>query len=37
MNEVDGELLERMNTGSAFIQVSTKNHQDGEIRGQVSQ
>ncbi|XP_072021429.1 chordin-like [Amphiura filiformis] len=35
MTQVDGELLERMNSGSAFIQVSTKNHQDGEIRGQV--
>lgn len=27
--------MERMNEGQAFIQISTKSHVSGEIRGQV--
>nr|WMB80899.1 Chordin [Patiria miniata] len=32
---VPPSLLESMNNGNAFIQVSSKNHRDGEIRGLV--
>ncbi|XP_072174465.1 chordin-like [Diadema setosum] len=35
LSEVDTGLLASMNRGQAFIQVSTKNHREGEIRGLV--
>ncbi|XP_033642340.1 chordin-like isoform X1 [Asterias rubens] len=35
LNDVSSSLLEAMDNGNAFIQVSSKNHRDGEIRGLV--
>ncbi|XP_041480022.1 chordin-like isoform X2 [Lytechinus variegatus] len=35
LTDVNPGLLENMDRGQAFIQISTKNHREGEIRGQI--
>ncbi|XP_030843065.1 chordin-like isoform X1 [Strongylocentrotus purpuratus] len=35
LTDVNPGLLESMDRGQAFIQISTKNHREGEIRGQI--
>nr|AEK81571.1 chordin [Ptychodera flava] len=36
LSDLDQDLLDYLNDGKAFIQVSTKAHPEGEIRGQVT-
>ncbi|PIK49445.1 chordin [Apostichopus japonicus] len=35
IDDIEESFMERMNEGQAFIQISTKSHVSGEIRGQV--